>query len=355
MPGPVTAPVGERYRDLVVRPAAAGEAASIAALRDASPDGGAVGFRVRSHVEPGTPEPSVHRRSVDVVAELPGAGPVGAARISSGMLSVAGRPRPYALLSSLIVHPAHRRHGVAAALARWRIDHADEIAGPGAVVLANVQRGNLASLGNAARWADGWTGTSVTMPLPMLRRSPRPGRFAVRDASAADAAAVAAGHAAFTADHTFAHLWTEWSLADWLAAGPVHRYRVALDRGGTVVAGVALRDEALLRSMEVTRLPRSIALANLVLHAVPADRVLRNVVVHHLWFAPGHADAAAQLVRQTRWDWRDEGTHLLVTLDRRSPALPTVGLRPWSPTTSTTTAVRADPPIALDGLVEPVL
>ncbi len=347
--------VEQRYRDLVVRAASPEEQAAIAALREASPDGGAVGFRVHSHVEDGAPEPSVHRTSLDVVAEVPGAGLVGAARISTGMLQVRHQTRPYALLSALVVHPAHRRRGVASALAHWRIEHAAEVAGAGAVVLANVQRGNAGSLANAGRWADGWTGVAVTAPLTMLTRRPRPPWFVVRDATVADAAAVASGHAAFTADHAFAHHWTAGSLAEWFAATPVNGYRVATNRHGTVVAGMAVREEALLRSMEVTRLPAGIAVANLVLKAIPPDRVLRNVVVDHLWFAPGHDAAAADLVQQTRWEWRDRGTHLLVTLDRRSPALPTLGLRPWSPTTATTTAVRAEPPLALDGPVEPIL
>lgn len=345
----------ERYGDLVVREAGPADEAVLAGLHDASPDGGAVGFRVHHHVPPGTGEPSVHRRVVDVVAELPGQGAVGSARLSVGMISVAGEPRPYALLSSLVVHPDHRRRGVAAALARWRLDRADEVAGAGAVVLANVQQGNDASRDNASRWADGWTGPAVSAPLTMLRRPPRATRFTVRDATVAEASAVAAGHAGFTAGHAFAHLWSSSSLGDWLAGAPVHRYRVAVDAGGAVVAGAALRDEALLRTMEVTRMPAGIALANLVLRAVPADRRLRNVVVHHLWFAPGHLDAAAALLASTRWEWRDRGTHLLVALDRRSPALPALGLRPWMPTTRSSTAVHASPPVVLSGPVEPVL
>lgn len=347
--------MAERYRDLVVRVAGPQERPEIDALREASPDGGAVGFRVHSHVEDGVPEPSAHRASLDVVAEVPGVGLVGAARLSTGRLQVRGEPRPYALLSSLVVHPAHRRRGVASALARWRIEHAAEVAGDGAVVLANVQRGNAGSLANAARWADGWTGPAVTAPLTMLARRPRATRFAVRDATADDSVAVASGHADFTADHAFAHWWAADSLTSWLAAGRINRYRVATDAGGAVVAGMAVREEGLLRSMEVTRLPAAIAAANLVLRAIPPDRVLRNVVVDHLWFAPGHLDAAADLLRWTRWGWRDRGTHLLVTLDRRSPAVAALGLRPWSPTTATTTAVHAAPPIALDGPVEPVL
>lgn len=350
-----TVPSAERYASLVVRAARADEAAALTSLHEAAPDGGAVGFRVRSLLDPGTPEPSPHRTSVDVVAELPGAGPVGAARVSAGLLRVTGEVRPYALLSSLVVHPDHRRRGVASALARWRIDHAEEVAGPRAVILANVQRGNVGSEANAAHWADGWTGEQVTAPLTMLARRPRDSRFLVRDAEPADGAAVASGHAAFTADHAFAHEWRAESLAEWLSATPVNRYRVATDGGGWVVAGMALRQESLLRSMEVTRLPAAIALANVALRAIPRDRVLRNVVVHHLWFAPGHRDAAADLVRLTRWEWHDRGTHLLVTLDRRSPAVPALGLRPWSPTTTTRTAVRSSPPIALDGPVEPVL
>ena len=347
--------MAERYRDLVVRAAAAEEATAIAALHEASPDGGAVGFRVRSHLDPGAAEPSVHRRSLDVVAEVPGAGLVGAARLSTGFLRASGQRRPYALLSSLVVHPAHRGRGVASALARWRVDQAALVAGEGAVVLANVQHGNVGSAANAARWADGWTGAAVTAPLTMLARPPRGSRFRVRDATGSDADAVASGHGAFTAGHVLAHEWTGRSLPDWLEASAINGYRVATDARGTVVAGMAVREEALVRSLEVTRLPVAIAAANLVLRAIPPDRVLRNVVVDHLWFAPGYVAAAADLLRQTRWEWRDRGSHLLVTLDRRSAALPALGLRPWSPTTVTRTAVHADPPIALDGPVEPIL
>ena len=155
------------------------------------------------------------------------------------------------------------------------------------------------------------------------------------------------GFTAFTAHQDFARVFDAESLRAWLAPNPlpVHHYRVAVDDDGAVLAGLALREEALLRTMELVHMPVTIRLANIALRVVPKDGQLRNLSVEHLWFAPGRLDAARALWEDTRWSWRDRGSNLLMTVDPRSPASGVLRLRPWTPTTSVTIAVRADPPL----------
>lgn len=344
-----------------LREATAADAAAIAELAERSPDGGAVSFRVRNHVDAESAYAADPRTSVGVVAEVPGiAGVAGSARMFVGRCRYEGTERPYALLGSLMVDPAARRRGIGAALARWRIEKAVELAGDDVVVVANIQRGNEGSLANARRWATSFTEPHVSVPLPMRGRAPRlPAGLVVRDAVAADHAAIVAGVGAYAGERNLSRVWTEESLGAWLAASPlndpVDHYRVAVDAHGDVVAGLALREEGRMRSLELVRVPAAIRAANLLLRVLPPDGVMRNLTVEHLWCAPGRLDAAAALWEETRWSWRERGSNLLITIDGRDPVRGVLGLRPWTPATSFVTAVRAEPALDPARLVEPLL
>ncbi|MBB2891566.1 GNAT family N-acetyltransferase [Flexivirga oryzae] len=325
-----------------VREAGEGDEEAIAALHRASPDGGAVRFRVITHAR------ESGGRSRSVVA-VDGGRVVGAATVSLGDFRYAGQVRPYALLGSLTVDPGHRRQGIGAALARWRIECAEKLSGSEVVVLANIQKGNAGSLAAARRWATAFTSPAVSVPVPMRRRPPGPVDGLTFRSGVDDLTQIVDGFTAFTADHDFARVFDAESLRAWLTATPVpvpvHHYRVAVDGDGAVVAGLALREEGLLHTMQLVHMPVAIRVANVALRVVPKDGRLRNLGVEHLWFAPGRIDAARALWEDTRWSWRDRGTGLLVTVDPRSPAVGVLRLRPWTPTTSVTTAVRADPPL----------
>jgi len=342
---------------LVLREASPEDDAAIAAITAASPDGGAVQYRTRDHVPPRLLVP---RDSVAVVAELPGVGPVGAARVSLGRCAFAGELRRYALLGSLVVHPAHRRQGVGAALARWRIAYAEEHAGEDVLVLANIQSGNAASLANAARWSTGLSRPALVAPVPVATREPVvPEGWRMGEAEPGDLEEFAAGLAAFTAGHDLARPWTADSLAAWLADSPlpepVNHLLVARDTAGRMLAGLALREAGRLRSMEIVRVPPAIRAVDRLLHLLPRDGVLRPLDVDRFWFDEGRPDAARRLWEHARWAWRDRGSVLLTTIDARSPLRLSLGLQPWSPTTTIHVAVRSPVPWDASAPFDPIL
>lgn len=328
---------------------------AVGALAASSVDGGAVSFRTTPLVSPeAAAEPG--RTSVRLVAERPGSGIVGAASVTVGRFRYRDADRPFALLSGLVVHPAHRREGIGGALARERLARGEEIGGAGVVFLADIQRGNAPSLAAARRWATAWTGPAIALPVRMARRAPT-SSLELREARAEDLAAEAVGWARSADGREFARVRTELQLREWLAAtpfaDPVNRCFVALDNG-TVVAGMTVRETGRLRTMTVTRMPAHIRVANIALHVVPRDGVLRNVEVDHLWFAPGRVDAGRALWEHARWTLRESGTTLVINLDERDPVRRAVGQRPWTPSTSFVTAVRADEPPRADRLFQPL-
>lgn len=342
-----------------LRQATADDAAAIVRLEDASPDGGRVQFRVREHAQI-RPAGDGLTRSLGVVAtDRSGQHLVGSARAILGTFQYEGQERPFVQLVSLKVHPNHRRQGIGAALAQWRIAAAERTAGPDVVILADIQQGNEASLGAARRWATAFTPPALTIPVPMRRKPPRePAGLRFRPADQKELAAVARGVMHFTEGHNFARVWTAERLATWLRWSPldvpVRHYAVAVDQTGVIVAGLALREEALLRTMELTRMPATIRAVNRFVRVVPKDGHLRNLNVEHLWFTPGDEDAAAALWQQVRWTWRERGTNLLITIDARSPVRELLDIRPWTPKTSITIAVRAHPTPEPARLIAPV-
>ncbi len=342
-----------------VRHATPEDLAAIVRLEHASPDGGKVQFRVREHVHMPAAGDGLSRE-LGVVATDPSSQQlVGSAKARLGTFLYEGQERPFLQLLSLKVQPNHRHQGIGAALAQWRIAAAETAAGSEVVVLADIQQGNEASLGAARRWATAFTPPALTIPATMRRKPPRePTGVHVRRPEPGELAAVARGVMAFTKEHNFARIWTPERLATWLHWSPldvpVRHYVIAVDRSGALLAGLALREEGLLRTTELVHMPATIRAVNLLMHAVPRDGRLRNLNVEHLWFAPGAEHAAAALWEQVRWTWRERGTNLLITIDARSPVRELLSIRPWTPKTSITTAVRAQPTLDPARLIAPI-
>lgn len=344
---------------IAVRVAEAGDEAAIARIAQEAPDGGAVSFSVEHHVDVHDGHIGSHERVVTVVAEAGDpAQVVGSARVSFGTCLVAGRSTSYALLGGLTVAADQRRRGVATALAAWRVRHAIEAVGADALVLANVQTGNIGSTAVAGTWATQRAGRMVAIPVPMRRRAPRPRPdLEVRPVRLDDLEEVAA--LGTDSGRTFARLWTAGRLRSWLDASPfpdpVNHYLVVTNRSGRLLAGMAVREEGRIRSLVVQRAPVLIRLANLALHVIPPDGRMRNLVVDRVWSRPGHLDAAQFLWQHTRWEWRERGSTLLTTHDPRGPVHQVVRPPAWLPTTSATVMVRSTRPIDPAAVIDPLL
>jgi GNAT superfamily N-acetyltransferase len=340
---------------VIVREAGPEDEAGLAALAAASPDGGAVAFTPERHV-PVRDVPRDHEISECFVAETDGV-IAGTGRLDVGTCRFEGEDVRYALLNSLQVHPDYRRRGIAARLTDRRLRRATELAGDDVVAVAYVQAGNTASMGNARRWATQIGGRLVVTPVPVRRPPPRPrAGLTVRPADGAELAEIATRIDACYADHDFARRWDETRLAGWLAASPfpdpVNHYLVVSDRSGRLLAGIGLHEEGRLSSLVIGRLPARLRAANAVLHVVPRDGRMRNLIADKAWFAPGQLEAARYLWEVTRWEWRGAGTSLLLPHDPRSPVHDVIGAPPWLPTTSATAAVRSPWPMRHETIIE---
>ncbi|GAA4176588.1 hypothetical protein GCM10022251_78780 [Phytohabitans flavus] len=332
---------------------------AIQRIANAAPDSGAVQFNREHHVLGAYGPDGVNDQVLTVVAEATDKpGLLGSAKLSLGECRFAGAWTRYGLLGALAVHPAHRRRGVATALARHRIQLATESAGEDVLVLANIQAGNEASTAAARWWATGSAGQMTVIPVPMRRRPPR-GRpdLLIRPAEEADLEQIAA--ALLGRGYDLGHRWDPERLRSWLAASPlpqpVNHYLVATDRSGRLLAGLGLREEGRLQSLVVRHAPLSIRLANRVLHVIPPDGRLRNVVADKVWFAPGHLDDARHLWQAVRWEWRERGSTVFTNHDPRGPVHAVVNTPWWLPSAKATVLVRSRRPANPDTIIDPML
>ncbi len=98
---------------------------ALATLYENSPDTGRVTFNARFNIDAYQAMIALRGDVVGVVAETASFdGLVGASLVNFGQCYFEDHVRPSALLSSLTVHPAYRRRGIASRLAEWRVHHA---------------------------------------------------------------------------------------------------------------------------------------------------------------------------------------------------------------------------------------
>ncbi|HFQ95389.1 MAG TPA: GNAT family N-acetyltransferase, partial [Anaerolineae bacterium] len=133
---------------ITLRPLTPDDGPAFARLLLASPDTGRIHLTPHYVVDPCEAiRASQEDDFLGVVAETPGFdGLVGAGLVRFGRAQIEGEVRPYAFLNPLIVHPDHRRQGIATALVRWRVQAARDRFGDAAVIWALIQRGNVGSV-----------------------------------------------------------------------------------------------------------------------------------------------------------------------------------------------------------------
>src|SRR5262249_33130937 len=150
-----------------LRPARTDDYEALVALAISSADTGAVRVAPRYLCNPVEAWAALKPDLEWVVAEAETGALIGAAQVTLGETEIEGERHPYAGLSGLMVHPDHRRRGVAAALTRWRLDRA----GTDAVVAAAIQTGNVGSTANTRGWA---TQIFGRLAVPVFRARRRP-------------------------------------------------------------------------------------------------------------------------------------------------------------------------------------
>lgn len=300
-----------------------------------------------------------HGRTRGVVAQSADGRLVGAAWVSVDRCRLGADVVPSVLLHSLAVHPQWRRMGIAKALTSRRLAIADE-SGPGAVVIAGIQVGNSGSMANTRSWATETLSPLVVTPVPMRRRPPAnlPG-VTVREAVPADAARIAACLAETYDGSDLGPPYTPEFVESWLgreyAGSPMSHYLVAADASGRLLAGIGVEHQPRLMTLHVESLPRSIALINLLVRVVPADREMRNLPVVMPWHRAGAVDVGRNVWQQARWQWRRHGTAAVLAIDARSPLNDMLQRPRWLPSTEITIVVRSAVPPAPDRLLDPWL
>jgi GNAT superfamily N-acetyltransferase len=107
-----------------LRPLTPADGQAFANLLLASPDTGQVHYTISYKIDPFQALVFNQEDLAGVVAEIPGVpGLVGGGLIGFKQARVENTLLPSALLNTLIVHPDHRRIGIASAVAKWRLDY----------------------------------------------------------------------------------------------------------------------------------------------------------------------------------------------------------------------------------------
>jgi GNAT superfamily N-acetyltransferase len=280
-----------------------------------------------------------------------GHGLIGAGQIALGESEVEGERFRRGTLTSLMVHPDHRRQGVAKAITRWRLERA----GPDAVVAAVIQSGNEGSFANSRGWATQIFGQLVLAVVDATEREPRAKGLDIREPRGdPEWELAAAGLAKFEEG---------WNLRTPLSAGALRerteraldgerlaRYYVAVS-DGSVVGGFELFESSRLQSFVVERLPLVLRLANALTHFIPPDGEVRTSSVSRFWFED--QDVGKALWEHARFRASATGTAVATQFDARSPTAQFVRVKPWVPKGKLSLAVRSPVTLSEERLVSP--
>ena len=333
-----------------IRQAVPQDGASITNLFNHHPDGGRISISAHYHQDPLHIATKLAPNTIVGVAQERN----GEQLLGMGMVrleenyQVAGIPSPTAVLSSLIVHHAYRRQGIAKALAHWRIEAARAgLADP--LLVAGVQEGNTGSMAVVQSWAKAIIGPIQSCLVTAVRKQPHTdSRLLVRWAQTSDLDEIATRLNQFYRDYSFFSPKTAESLGRWLACSPVdrptRRYAVATDGQGNIVAGLGVTEQHRFMQMRVVNMPLPVRLLNKIVGIVPADGYLRQSAVTHFWFDAVQPEAARVLWQQVRWLVREHSTHLTFFYDPRGPFPDIIRLPRWLPRASSILAVSQDLP-----------
>jgi len=347
---------GFRFREL-----APADGPAIASLFDASPDTGLIRFRPAFQVDPYVALTYDGRQTGVVVERDDHDGIVGLGLIEIGDVVIRGRPTPYALLHSLVVHPDVRRRGVARAIVAWRLARATETLGEDAVVIATIQKSNAGSFAAAASWARQLTDPIWSVAIGLRSAAPRPpaAGLTVRPARDGDLEAFATG---YTAGHDGFELWSPVDaseLARWRTRSPIEGVRinelwVVEDANHELLAGLGTSEVRRTSLLRVDAMPAPMRVLNAFVRVVPSGGVLEQVRYSRMWFRPGAETSARFLFETLRWEVRDQGNVVIASFDPRGPLRRMAAAPRWLPKAQLSLAIRAPEQLRPDRPIEPV-
>jgi predicted N-acetyltransferase YhbS len=291
--------------------------------------------------------------TVGVVVEAAGTdGLIGMGTLRLGRAQFNGEVLPLAFLDGLKVQKAFRGQGLGYQLAKWRVEHARQTLGERCVIATGMLHDNHASHAVAKKWCREFLESGIhALILPTRSRPPRAAAgIRVQDLASRDFEAFAAGQNRFYQGYNLYPPASAESIARALAISvegrSPYRFFAALDPSGNLLAGAQAWARGLLKADTVNNPPPPLRLLNRLLPLLPPDFVIREVAVSGLWYAPGQARAAAHLWETIRWECRQQGNSLALSLDPRDPVRQLIRLRPWhQPRPKITIAVHGPAPI----------
>ncbi len=308
---------------------------AVARLAAGSPDTGMVAFTLLYNIDPYRVFHELEEAHGTVAESIGGSTLVGAIYSRLGKFNYEGELRPFALVSSLLVHPDYRCGGIASGLLANEMEAVRSQIGPEGVAIANIQKGNVGSQRSAGKVFSQTFGKAYAIPFPVSSKPPAPmPGVTIRKAEAAEFEEIAEKLNAFYQGYNFFSPETGRGLEQWCGKSyfpnPFRHYYVAVDKPGNILAGMALIEGYRFRTFKVFHMPGIMRLLNKVIKLVPPNGLFLEAELDKIWHAPGQAAAARYLFRTLRWQWREKADALVVYIDPAGPLAKVFKPRPWT-------------------------
>ncbi len=340
--------------DYTVRAMAHQDGPAIRLLDEMSPDSGAFSVVYRCLFDPYEVTMALHPGSLGVVAENPADKTLaGKAFVQITMGRFHGTVRPLGRLYGLVVHPDHRRRGLATTLYHKLLEQARKLHGPETIFIAAIQEGNEASLGAAKTWATQIVeGRTRYLFARTVIRPPRiHAGLRIRVAEAKDWTAVAEGTTRFRQNSEFATEITPEYLQQFHERQPfgflLQTCLLAVNADDKPVAGMSVAFDGMVETGLYPDFPFRLRLLNRFLRFAPSNGVLKPLSVRDLWYAPGFEQAALDLWKTAAWQLRDKGNRLMAAVDPKSPVAAVLPKSSFLPFRGSLLALAVDKPVDL--------
>jgi len=338
--------------DYTVRAMAPQDGPAIHQLVEMSPDSGAFSVVYRCLFDPYEVTMALHPGSLGVVAENPADHSLaGMAYVSLSTGRFQGRMRPMGRIYGLVVHPDHRRRGLATTLYFKALELARKAAGPDTLFLAAIQQDSEASQRAARTWAtETVEGRIRYLFARTTNRPPAPlSGVTVRPAGDQDWEAFAEGTNRFHQESELAPLVSADALRAFHARKPfgflLQTCLVAVGEDGNLIAGLSVAFDGLVETGLYPDLPFFQKFLNKFLRFAPSNGVLKPLSARDLWYRPGGDAAALQLWKSAAWELRDKGNRLMAAVDPLSPLARVLPKSSFLPLDKGLVALAADQPL----------